>query len=99
MLFYSQAGDEYRVMPRCRHKFHSKSCIDQWLRSSDHCPVCKAEVQATGAKLDVEDSWNFADRLDGAVGLKPTQQQSRTTLHMSGAAGTLNALQQHQRGF
>jgi hypothetical protein len=57
-------------MPKCKHRFHSKSCIDAWLMSSDQCPVCKTEVQMTGAKLDVEDSWNFADRLDGAVGVR-----------------------------
>jgi hypothetical protein len=48
--------------------------------SSDQCPVCKAEVQLCGNKLDVEDSWNFADRLDGAVGLR-TKGAGGTLIH------------------
>jgi hypothetical protein len=65
-----QTGDEYRIMPGCKHRFHSTSCIDKWLKTSDECPTCRKEVQMTGAKLDCEDSWDFADRLDGACGVK-----------------------------
>ncbi|XP_066332444.1 RING-H2 finger protein ATL8-like [Miscanthus floridulus] len=46
-----QAGDRCRVLPRCEHGFHAQ-CVDQWLRKSRVCPVCRAEVgrgKAAGA--------------------------------------------------
>ena len=39
-------GETFRALPCAStvfHKFHSK-CIDQWLRSKDTCPVCRAKV-------------------------------------------------------
>jgi hypothetical protein len=59
-LFHN--GDEVRTLP-CLHTFHSKSCIDKWLRSSDRCPVCQQQVQFLGLRLDVENSWDFAEEL------------------------------------
>jgi hypothetical protein len=87
---FFEAGDEYRIMPGCKHQFHSESCIDKWLKTSDHCPTCKQEVQATGAKLDVEDSWDFADRLEGACGVKPGDDQMSKIIF--GHGGELSAL-------
>ncbi|EES07317.1 hypothetical protein BDA96_04G267300 [Sorghum bicolor] len=42
-----QAGDRCRVLPRCEHGFHAQ-CVDQWLRKSRLCPVCRAEVLGIG---------------------------------------------------
>jgi len=42
-----QAGDRCRVLPRCEHGFHAQ-CVDQWLRKSRVCPVCRAEVVVIG---------------------------------------------------
>ncbi|PWZ21048.1 RING-H2 finger protein ATL3 [Zea mays] len=42
-----QAGDRCRVLPRCDHGFHAQ-CVDQWLRKSRVCPVCRAEVGGGG---------------------------------------------------
>lgn len=42
-----QAGDRCRVLPRCEHGFHAQ-CVDQWLRKSRVCPVCRAEVVGIG---------------------------------------------------
>jgi hypothetical protein len=37
-----EAGDQAKTLP-CFHLFHSV-CIDQWLRQSNQCPVCKTNV-------------------------------------------------------
>jgi hypothetical protein len=44
-----QAGDRCRVLPRCEHGFHAQ-CVDQWLRKSRVCPVCRAEVVGIGRR-------------------------------------------------
>ncbi|XP_017699203.2 E3 ubiquitin-protein ligase ATL4-like [Phoenix dactylifera] len=35
--------DELRLLPACRHAFHSP-CIDTWLRSTPSCPLCRASI-------------------------------------------------------
>jgi hypothetical protein len=50
------AGDEVRVLPPCRHGFHSE-CVDRWLLTrAPTCPVCRAPVAApveeSGTKQD-----------------------------------------------
>ncbi|XP_051189119.1 probable E3 ubiquitin-protein ligase ATL44 [Lolium perenne] len=46
------AGDEVRVLPACRHGFHSE-CVDRWLLTrAPTCPVCRAPVAASGTKQD-----------------------------------------------
>ena len=37
-------GDMARVLPNCKHIFHSE-CIDKWLASQPTCPVCRAEAE------------------------------------------------------
>ncbi|XP_020104741.1 RING-H2 finger protein ATL64-like [Ananas comosus] len=39
------AGEELRVLPRCKHAFH-KDCVDPWLlaRSKSTCPLCRDPV-------------------------------------------------------
>ncbi|XP_019709195.1 E3 ubiquitin-protein ligase ATL4-like [Elaeis guineensis] len=38
-----QPHDELRLLPACRHAFHS-SCIDTWLRSTSSCPLCRSSI-------------------------------------------------------
>lgn len=35
--------DQLRLLPSCRHAFHSH-CIDTWLRSSLSCPLCRCPI-------------------------------------------------------
>ncbi|CAA6667000.1 unnamed protein product [Spirodela intermedia] len=35
--------DQLRLLPSCRHAFHS-TCIDTWLRSSLSCPLCRSSI-------------------------------------------------------
>ncbi|KAK8945940.1 E3 ubiquitin-protein ligase ATL4 [Platanthera guangdongensis] len=35
--------DELRLLPACRHAFHSQ-CVDTWLRSTPSCPLCRASI-------------------------------------------------------
>ncbi|KAJ6818978.1 uncharacterized protein M6B38_404760 [Iris pallida] len=35
--------DELRLLPSCRHAFHSQ-CIDTWLRSTLSCPLCRSSI-------------------------------------------------------
>lgn len=38
-----EEGQPVRTMP-CGHCYHSGSCIDPWLRTSQACPCCRAEL-------------------------------------------------------
>ncbi|KAL6905358.1 hypothetical protein ACP4OV_002959 [Aristida adscensionis] len=36
-------ADELRLLPACRHAFHSR-CVDPWLRGNPSCPLCRASI-------------------------------------------------------
>ncbi|CAL9079758.1 unnamed protein product [Musa textilis] len=42
--------DELRLLPACRHAFHS-SCIDPWLQTTPSCPLCRASVSLPASLL------------------------------------------------
>ncbi|RRT41992.1 hypothetical protein B296_00050128 [Ensete ventricosum] len=35
--------DDLRLLPACRHAFHS-ACVDPWLQDTPSCPLCRASV-------------------------------------------------------
>jgi len=39
-----RTGDQQRTLP-CFHRFH-KTCVDQWLRQDNTCPLCKHSLEA-----------------------------------------------------
>ncbi|XP_009407086.2 E3 ubiquitin-protein ligase ATL6-like [Musa acuminata AAA Group] len=45
--------DELRLLPRCRHLFHT-DCIDVWLASHVTCPVCRANLAEPATADGVE---------------------------------------------
>ncbi|CAL0330175.1 unnamed protein product [Lupinus luteus] len=38
-------GEAGRVLPKCKHSFHTK-CIDMWFQSHSTCPLCRVHVEA-----------------------------------------------------
>ena len=36
-------GDKVKVLPLCRHYYHSE-CVDRWLSGHSSCPLCRASV-------------------------------------------------------
>ncbi|XP_057790411.1 RING-H2 finger protein ATL2-like [Salvia miltiorrhiza] len=40
-----EEGETGRILPECNHCFHV-DCIDAWLRSHIHCPLCRNRVKA-----------------------------------------------------
>lgn len=34
-------GDKVKVLPNCRHCYHSE-CVDKWLTNHSSCPLCRA---------------------------------------------------------
>lgn len=49
-------GDEIRILPACRHRFHV-GCIDTWLLSHCSCPTCRNRLseapQGSEAPLEI----------------------------------------------
>lgn len=43
-------GDSLRTLP-CLHRYH-RSCIDEWLRRSCLCPICKHDVTETSPRRE-----------------------------------------------
>ncbi|KAF5175540.1 Ring-h2 finger protein [Thalictrum thalictroides] len=38
-----KVGDRCRLLPRCKHSFHSQ-CIDSWLLKTPSCPICRTSA-------------------------------------------------------
>ncbi|KAE7996588.1 hypothetical protein FH972_001299 [Carpinus fangiana] len=36
-------GDKVKVLPLCRHYYHSE-CVDRWLSGHSSCPLCRSSV-------------------------------------------------------
>ncbi|RZR76216.1 hypothetical protein BHM03_00000849 [Ensete ventricosum] len=49
-LYPFRPHDELRLLPACRHAFHSR-CVDPWLRSTPSCPLCRASIALRAAPL------------------------------------------------
>jgi len=45
-LCHAKPDENLKVLP-CRHEFHV-GCVDEWLRQSKKCPICREEVCTSG---------------------------------------------------
>ena len=50
--------DKLRLLPTCRHAFHTE-CIDVWLLSNSTCPLCRGTLSASGNPMEIP-ALNFA---------------------------------------
>ncbi|KAM7256115.1 hypothetical protein ACFE04_011856 [Oxalis oulophora] len=39
-----EVGDKLKVLPKCKHSFHS-DCVDMWLTTHSSCPLCRGSLQ------------------------------------------------------
>ncbi|WVZ04570.1 hypothetical protein V8G54_017916 [Vigna mungo] len=46
-------GDKVRVLPNCKHGFHTH-CIDEWFASHSTCPLCRTPAQPAKGCSDDE---------------------------------------------
>ncbi|CAA0827150.1 RING-H2 finger protein ATL52 [Striga hermonthica] len=47
VLVEFEENEALRLLPKCSHAFHLP-CIDTWLKSHSNCPLCRANVAASG---------------------------------------------------
>ncbi|KDP44733.1 hypothetical protein JCGZ_01233 [Jatropha curcas] len=43
-------GDKVKVLPNCKHFFHSE-CVDRWLTAQSSCPLCRASLRNDSSSL------------------------------------------------
>ena len=67
-----------RMPPICGHIFHLK-CIDEWLRMSKTCPLCKRDLRPNSAK-SIEDRDVLSDALSDLSAERPHRFAALNTL-------------------
>ncbi|XVF24159.1 hypothetical protein REPUB_Repub13aG0103200 [Reevesia pubescens] len=43
-------GETVKVLPSCRHSYHSE-CVDRWLSAESSCPLCRACLRVESDQL------------------------------------------------
>lgn len=70
-------GEKIKVLPKCKHGFHSK-CIDTWLLSHSTCPTCRqslSEWAGNGAIVVSMGSENHTVSSDSEAGGRDAAQR------------------------
>lgn len=76
-----EKGETGRILPECKHWFHV-ACIDAWLKSHRHCPLCRTRVKGQVTDCTVVVSIHALEVEEGAVlgsssGSSPTAESSK----------------------
>ncbi|KAL2897898.1 RING-H2 finger protein ATL73 [Bienertia sinuspersici] len=56
-------GEKIKVLPKCKHGFHSK-CIDTWLLSNSTCPTCRQSLLEWAGNGAIVVPIGFGNRTD-----------------------------------
>ncbi|KAK9913754.1 hypothetical protein M0R45_037563 [Rubus argutus] len=43
-------GDKVKVLPECRHCYHS-DCVDTWLSAKSSCPLCRTSLRSNSDEV------------------------------------------------
>mmetsp|Transcript_3233 Transcript_3233/g.12337 ORF Transcript_3233/g.12337 Transcript_3233/m.12337 type:complete len:203 (-) Transcript_3233:13-621(-) len=62
-----KAGDEQKTLP-CFHRFHTR-CVDEWLRRSGGCPICKHRVSSSELGLSSGSAASASSAAQSSQGL------------------------------
>ncbi|CAI9780905.1 unnamed protein product [Fraxinus pennsylvanica] len=65
-----QENESLRLLPKCSHAFHVP-CIDTWLRSNKHCPLCRAPIISN---TNTADQVNAVDTNSNNLGSRHEEQ-------------------------
>ncbi|CAA2986079.1 E3 ubiquitin-protein ligase RING1-like [Olea europaea var. sylvestris] len=65
-----QENESLRLLPKCSHAFHVP-CIDTWLRSNKHCPLCRAPIVSN---TNAADQTNEMDSHSSNLGSQEEEQ-------------------------
>ncbi|XWS50983.1 hypothetical protein CRYUN_Cryun12cG0137400 [Craigia yunnanensis] len=57
-------GDKCKVLPNCKHSFHSQ-CIDSWLLKTPICPICRTSANPSKVGLILGDERGHVSSHDG----------------------------------
>ncbi|KAJ4974729.1 hypothetical protein NE237_007903 [Protea cynaroides] len=56
-------GDNCRLLPICKHRFHAQ-CIDSWLLKTPNCPICRTSTDSRNHSVVlIEETSNSSDEV------------------------------------
>jgi len=89
-------GDSLRTLP-CLHRYH-RHCIDEWLRRSCQCPICKHDVTQTSPRRDCPQGSRARSLSGGFTAVTRFRRRPwRRSLPRSGAGSFREALERTAR--
>ncbi|KAM7267948.1 hypothetical protein ACFE04_010114 [Oxalis oulophora] len=79
-----KAGEKCRLLPICRHSFHS-DCIETWLLENPICPICRTSTAISKRLLDVVRQEN-SGYLSNATSFDSRETETSSSSHFSEAS-------------
>ncbi len=78
-------GDIVRELP-CKHEFHA-SCVDEWLKTTPLCPMCKCGMRE--APASPQNQSERADGVDGTGAVEGGNDGSPSAIELEQQAGSI----------